>query len=87
MRTTVDRFGRVVVPKSMRDRLGLRAGSAIEIEEAEGQISLRPAEISSHLTVKEGILVFEGVATGNLETAVGADRERRTHRLAGLTSR
>jgi AbrB family looped-hinge helix DNA binding protein len=87
MRTTVDRFGRVVVPKSMRERLGLGAGSAIEIEEAEGRISLRPAEDSSPLTMKEGILVFEGVATGDLETAVGADRAGRAHRLAGLRSR
>lgn len=87
MKTTVDRFGRVVVPKSMRERLGLRAGSAIEIEEIEGRISLRPAETSSPLTMKEGILVFEGMATGDLEAATGADRERRAHRLAGPISR
>jgi AbrB family looped-hinge helix DNA binding protein len=84
MRTTVDRFGRVVVPKSMRERLGLRAGSAIEIEEADGCVSLRAADDASPLTVKEGILVFTGEASGDLEAAVASDRRERASRLAGL---
>jgi AbrB family looped-hinge helix DNA binding protein len=87
MRTTVDRFGRVVVPKSMRDRLGLRAGSAIEIEEVDGQLSLRAADDVSPLTVKEGVLVFTGEAVGDLEAAVASDRQARASRLAGLPSR
>ena len=87
MRTTVDRFGRVVVPKTMRVLLGLRAGSAIEIEESEGCISLRPVEDSSPLTLKQGVLVFAGAATGNLEDAVAANREERIGHLAGMPSR
>ena len=87
MKTTVDRFGRVVVPKSMRDRLGLRAGSAIEIEESDGRLSLRPVEEQSSLAMKEGVLVFTGAAIGDLEVAVAADREQRVNRLAGLSSR
>jgi AbrB family looped-hinge helix DNA binding protein len=86
MRTTVDRFGRVVVPKAMRERLGLRAGAALEIEEAEGHISLRPVE-DTPLIVKQGILVFAGAALGDLEAAVAADREERGRRLAGVRSR
>ena len=87
MRTTVDRFGRVVVPKRMRERLGLRAGSAIEIEEADGRVSLRPVEDSSPLNMKGGVLVFAGVAVGDIEAAIAADREERAHRLAGMRSR
>jgi AbrB family looped-hinge helix DNA binding protein len=84
MRTTVDRFGRVVVPKAMRGRLGLRAGAAIEIEEIEGHLSLRPVEDTSLLVMKEGVLVFAGAAIGDLEAAVTADREERVRRLAGV---
>jgi AbrB family looped-hinge helix DNA binding protein len=87
MRTTVDRFGRVVVPKAMRERLGLRAGTEIEIEAAEGHLSLRPVEDSSPLIVKQGILVFAGAALGDLEAAVATDREERGRRLAGVSSR
>jgi len=76
-----------VVPKAMRERLGLRAGTALEIEEEEGHLSLRSVEDSSPLIVKEGILVFAGAALGDLEAAVAADREERVRRLAGVRSR
>jgi len=84
MRTSVDRFGRVVVPKAMRERLGLRPGTAIEIEETETYLSLRPVEDTPPLMVKEGILVYAGAAVGNLEAAVAADREEHLRRLAGV---
>lgn len=42
MRTTIDRAGRVVVPKQLRDLLGLRGGEALEIREAEGRIEIEP---------------------------------------------
>ncbi len=31
MRTTIDKAGRVVIPKQMRDDLGLRAGTEVDI--------------------------------------------------------
>ncbi|HLE99199.1 MAG TPA: AbrB/MazE/SpoVT family DNA-binding domain-containing protein [Gaiellaceae bacterium] len=43
MKTTIDRLGRVVVPKPIRDRLGLRGGETIEVEERDGVVELRPA--------------------------------------------
>ncbi len=86
MRTTVDRFGRVVVPKAMRERLGLRPGTAIEIEETESHLSLRPVEDAPPLMMKEGILVHAGTVVGDLEAAVAADREERVRRLAGVRS-
>jgi AbrB family looped-hinge helix DNA binding protein len=43
MRATIDRLGRVVVPKRIRDKLHLRGGEALEIEERDGVIELRLA--------------------------------------------
>jgi AbrB family looped-hinge helix DNA binding protein len=43
MRTTIDRLGRVVVPKPIRDKLGLRGGESLEVEERDGSIEIRPA--------------------------------------------
>jgi len=71
----------------MRERLGLRAGTAIEIEEAEGRLSLRAVEDTSPLSMKEGVLVFTGETIGDLEAAVAADRKERVSRIAGMPSR
>lgn len=42
MRTTIDGAGRVVVPKPLRERLHVTAGAAVEIEEHDGVIEIRP---------------------------------------------
>ena len=42
MKTTIDKAGRVVVPKELRDILGLRGGEALEIRETDGRIELEP---------------------------------------------
>lgn len=39
---TIDRAGRVVIPKGMRDRLGLHGGAEIEIELVGGHIEIHP---------------------------------------------
>jgi AbrB family looped-hinge helix DNA binding protein len=88
MKTTVDRFGRVVVPKALRVRLGLRAGTEVDIEEAaDGGLSLRPVAGESPLAVRGGVLVFTGAAVEDLEDAVAAGREERARRLSGMPSK
>ena len=42
MKTTIDKAGRVVVPKKLRDSLGLSGGEALEIRETDGRIELEP---------------------------------------------
>jgi AbrB family looped-hinge helix DNA binding protein len=42
MRTTIDKAGRVVIPKAIRDELGLRGGSHIEIALVDGHIEISP---------------------------------------------
>ena len=82
MKTTLDRFGRVVVPKDIRDRLGLRPGTEIEIDEKGNEVVLKPVEHEPSLMVKEGILVYSGTATGDLKGAVKALREERLSKVA-----
>jgi AbrB family looped-hinge helix DNA binding protein len=43
MRTTIDAAGRVVVPKPLRDALGLTAGQEVEIRVADGRLEIDPA--------------------------------------------
>ena len=82
MKTTLDRFGRLVIPKNIRDRLGLRPGVEIEINEKENEVVVKPVEYRPSLKLKEGILVFSGKATGDLKRAVRAHREERLSKVA-----
>lgn len=43
MRTTIDRVGRIVVPKALRDSLGLAPGQPLEISERDGRLEIEPA--------------------------------------------
>ncbi len=43
MQTTIDAAGRIVIPKSVRDRLGLVPGEPLELHEREGRIEIEPA--------------------------------------------
>ena len=83
MRTTVDRFGRIVVPKELRDRHGLLPGSEVEIEDSAETITLRLRSDLPGLIEKEGILVFRGQATRELDSAIRSHREERLRRSGG----
>lgn len=84
MKTRLDRFGRVVVPKDIRDRLELRPGAEVEIEMKGHAIVLKPVEHEPSLTVKEGILVYSGTATGDLGGAIRSHRLSRSDKKSGL---
>ncbi len=77
METTIDRFGRVVIPKRLRDEHGLHAGSTLVVEESEDGIVLRPAAEETPLVHRGGVLVFAGHATTDLRNAVRSHREER----------
>jgi AbrB family looped-hinge helix DNA binding protein len=77
MRTTIDKAGRLVVPKALRDRLGLRAGP-VEIE-ADGA-SLRVEPITGkNLRRRSGRLVIpaSGVTLNDEGVRALRDADRR----------
>lgn len=57
MRTTIDSAGRVVIPKAIRDELGLRGGTEIEISERDGRIEIEPVPVPMRLVKKGNVLV------------------------------
>lgn len=61
MRTTMDASGRLVIPKAVRDLLGLRPGS-VELEVAGAELRLRPVS-GDELDEQDGFLV---VPSGDL---------------------
>ena len=57
MNTTIDSSGRIVVPKKLRERLGLSGGEALEIRERDGVLELEPAPTPMKLERRDGALV------------------------------
>ena len=80
--TTLDSFGRVLVPKPLRDRLGLEPGTVLEMEDTGGEIRLRPVRDKPLLVKKGKVLVYGGKAAGDILRAVKAHREARIKKLS-----
>lgn len=57
MRSTIDSGGRLVIPKPIRDRLGLRPGTVVDVAELEGHIEVTPAVAPMLLVEVDGALV------------------------------
>lgn len=71
MRTTIDRAGRIVVPKSLRAALGLSGGDEVEITLEGERIELVPAPRRANLRKGPGGLLISDVGVG-----VGPDEVR-----------
>lgn len=81
---TVDKAGRLVLPKPVRDEMQLRAGDSLELECSDDRIVLRPHRGESGLRKKQGIWVF---STGEPISAEATDdvlRQIRRERELGF---
>lgn len=77
MLTSVDKFGRIIIPKAIREHLGLQAGSVLEIEELDHKILIKIHDDEPKLTREGGFLIFVGKPVGDLENAIEKLREDR----------
>lgn len=57
MKTTIDSAGRVVIPKAIRDSVGLAGGSEVEITEVDGRVEIEPVATNYRIVMKGGIPV------------------------------
>lgn len=55
---TLDKAGRIVIPKPLRDELHLAPGDALELESADEQITLRPVRTITPLRKERGVWVY-----------------------------
>jgi len=55
---TLDKAGRVLIPKALRETLGLEPGDAVELDNQGDQVTLRPVRASAGLHKEQGIWVF-----------------------------
>lgn len=71
MKLTIDKAGRIVLPKPLRDELHLEPGDALEIESSGEDITIRPARGHAQLRKKHGIWVYR---TGEVLSAATVEK-------------
>jgi AbrB family looped-hinge helix DNA binding protein len=57
MVTTIDAAGRIVIPKPIRDAIGLAAGTELEVRVVDGRLELEPAPLPVTLERRRGLVV------------------------------
>jgi len=81
---SIDKSGRLVIPKPIRDRLGLAAGSEVELNELRDGLVLKV--LSQHPSIQEvdGLWVHLGHPESDLDLrdAIRGQREDRIRELA-----
>jgi len=71
METKLDAVGRVVVPKSLRDALGLTAGSTVDISRYGAGLQIVPAGRTARVVEEASVLVATGETTIGDDTVFG----------------
>lgn len=82
METSIDKFGRVLIPKKVRDDLGLHPGEVLCVEEHGREITLKPLRETPNLVNKDGVLVYSGSAVGDIEGTISAHRKERLRKIS-----
>ena len=86
MTLKMDKAGRVVLPKALRDRLGLHPGADLEISESSEGVLLRPAKPRRNLVWQGHLLVHTGElpAAYDITRAIEQDRDERIRQIWAL---
>lgn len=84
---SLDKAGRVVLPKELRDKLRLEAGDELLVEETGEQIVLRPVRPQPTLKKERGVWVYQGYSRAersneSLPDLIDASREKRLRELS-----
>jgi AbrB family looped-hinge helix DNA binding protein len=59
MKTTIDRAGRLVIPKDVRREAGIQPGMPLEVRCREGRIEIEPVPLPVRFVRKGRLLVAE----------------------------
>lgn len=84
MQVAIDKFGRMVLPKSVREDFNLSAGSVLTVEERYDAIVLKPLEQKNLVKEDGGILVYDGEVDADISVEIKRARQERLDRSGGL---
>ncbi len=58
MRVAIDAVGRLVIPKPLRDELGIAGATELEMVAADGRLELQVAEVPARVEERDGFPVI-----------------------------
>jgi AbrB family looped-hinge helix DNA binding protein len=77
MRTTIDKAGRLVIPRTIRDRIGLADGGEVNLDLDGAGIRIEPVS-TGDLVERDGLLVIpstgEPITEESVRELIDADR-------------
>lgn len=82
MKAVLDKAGRIVLPKSLRDEFHLETGDTFEIKNSGEDITLRPVRGQAQLRKKHGIWVYRAGEPLSAATVENTIRQIRSERDA-----
>jgi AbrB family looped-hinge helix DNA binding protein len=85
-KVTLDRAGRVVIPKTLRDELRLAAGDTLDLTVKGDEVTLRPRRGATPLQKERGVWVFRAgkpLTAGETDETLRNIRARRLRQNAG----
>jgi AbrB family looped-hinge helix DNA binding protein len=80
----IDKAGRIVIPKKMRDAMGLKAGTRLRLERTGDLLVMEPLADEAHLEMRDGLLVMVGgppVTVEDVNEAIRQGYEERHKRI------
>jgi AbrB family looped-hinge helix DNA binding protein len=83
---TLDKAGRVVIPKTLRDELHLEPGDTLELESQGEKMLLHPMRTTSPLRKERGVWVFRSgkkLSAADTDKALRDIRQQRDRRNRG----
>jgi len=83
---TVDSVGRVLIPKRLRQQLGMAPGQEVSLAAQGGHIVLTPVVSQPVLACENGVWVAQGSATGDVAGELARVRNERLDK-SGRTTR
>ncbi|MEL6718166.1 MAG: AbrB/MazE/SpoVT family DNA-binding domain-containing protein [Bacteroidota bacterium] len=84
MTTTLDRYGRILIPKKLREALGIRENMDLHLKQKGSQIIIEPVKPETLFLEEDGFVFFNGIVDLPVEDWIEDERANRDLKILGL---
>lgn len=80
---TIDKFGRIVIPKKIRDDFGIQSGNNLIIKESPEGFFITPLKEKELITEEDGFLIINPSLDIDFENLIKDLRDERIKKIIG----